>query len=60
MCPFDAIGAGWPCAVNASAYVLRAETALQRAGTVPARARVMVFCSNKDRLKAVTEVCSGA
>ena len=24
---------------------------------VPARARVMVFCSTKDRLKAVTEVC---
>ena len=53
--------AGWPCAgERLQVYGLRkvrGNLPPQRAELVSARARVMVFCSTKDRLKAVTEVC---
>ena len=62
MCPFDAIEVrGGLARVNASKCTgcgKCAETCPRNVlELVPARARVMVFCSTKDRLKAVTEVC---
>ena len=62
VCPFDAIEVrGGLARVNASKCTgcgKCAETCPRNVlELVPARARVMVFCSTKDRLKAVTEVC---
>ncbi len=59
--PFDAIEVrGGLARVNASkctAAESARKPAPQRAGTRSGSRRVMVFCSTKDRLKAVTEVC---
>ena len=62
VCPFDAIEVrGGLARVNASKCTgcgKCAETCPRNVlELVPARTRVMVFCSTKDRLKAVTEVC---
>ena len=62
VCPFDAIEVrGGLARVNASKCTgcgKCAETCPRNVlELVPARARGMVFCSTKDRLKAVTEVC---
>ena len=62
MCPFDAIEVrGGLARVSASKCTgcgKCAEACPRNVlELVPARARVMVFCSTKDKLKAVTEVC---